>query len=307
MKVHHRLITLWRIMVAGTRNFFRNAWLSAASTAVMMVTLTVMLTAVILNFALNDTVEQVTAKIDIAIFFEDGATSEQATNLEKDLQALDNVTSTTYVDKTEALRRYREQNKDKPELLEAVSEQENPLPTSLEVRVKDLNNIEPIIRVTQKDEYLGAIQDTSFGEDRQKTIARIASFKRFLIQAGIIGSLVFATIAVLIIFNTIRMAIFSRREELEIMRLIGATNGYIRGPFVFEAMLDGLIAAVIALVFGYALLFVAGPKLVSYIDFRDTLSFFEQHWTLTSIITMASGMLIGIGSSLLAMARYLKL
>ncbi len=307
MKIHHRLITLWRIMIAGTRNFFRNAWLSAASTAVMMVTLTVMLSAVILNLALNDTVEQVTAKIDIAIFFEDAATPEQVINLDTDLKRLDNVTSTFYVDKAEALKRYREQNKDKPELLEAVSETENPLPTSLEVRVKDLNNIEPIIGLTQKEDYLGAIQDTSFGEDRQKTIARIANFKRFLIQAGVVASVVFATIAILIIFNTIRMAIFSRREEIEIMRLIGATNGYIRGPFLFEAMLDGLIAAVIALMLGYALLFVAGPKLVTYIDFRDTLNFFEHHWTLTAITTMLTGILIGIGSSLLAMIRYLKL
>lgn len=307
-KTTHRLITLWRIMTAGTRNFFRNAWLSIASTAVMTVALTVMLVSVILNYGLNDALDDITRKIDISVFFNNKASSEKVETLSSDLEGLPNVTDTNYVDKSEALRRYREQYKDNPVLLAAINEKENPLPASLEISVRDLQDIDDIVRVTQKEVYLPIIDpDKSFQEDRQKTVQRIGSIKSFIVKGGMFASLIFAAIAILIIFNTIRMAIFSRKDEVGIMRLIGATKGFIRGPFVFEAMLDGIVAAVLALFIGYLLIFVGGPKIISFIDLSDTLYFFQAHWTLVGLATIFSGIAIGVFSSMLAMIRYLKL
>ncbi len=302
-----KLITLWRITLAGTRNFFRNAWLSIASTAVMTVTLSVMLTSVILNFALNDALTTVTQKINVAIYLQDSASQSQLDSLKNDLQKIDNVTAIKFVDKAEALRRYQEQNKGNPALLNAITSTENPLPRSYELTLKDLNNVQPIEQVAGESQYASVIQDTSLGQDRAKTIKRIGDIKAFLLKAGVLGSAVFATIAILIIFNTIRMAIFARKDEVEIMRLIGATNSYIRGPFVFEAMLDGIVAAVFALMIGYVILFVGGPKLLSYIDFSNTLNYFSIHWSIVGLITIGSGILIGVISSTLAMIRYLKL
>lgn len=310
MKQHvsHRLITFWRIATNGTLNFFRNAWLSIASTAVMTVALAVMLISVILNYGLNDALADITRKIDIAIFFKDKVSADQVKALQSDLDQVKNVVGTTYVDKAEALRRYREQYKDNATLLNAINEKENPLPASLEITVKNLEEIDPILQVTQKDEYIPIIDpDRSFQEDRQKTIQRIGNIKKFILQGGAIASFSFALIAVLIIFNTIRMAIFSRKDEVSIMRLIGATNGYIRGPFIFEAMLDGIVVAVFALIIGYLVIFVGGPKIVSFIDLTDTLSFFQSHWTLVGFATILSGIAIGVFSSMLAMMRYLKL
>lgn len=302
------MITLWRIMTAGTRNFFRNAWLSIASTAVMTVALAVMLGSVILNYGLNDALEDITRKIDIAIFFNDKATKPQVEALAAELEGLENVVSTRYVDKLEALARYREQYKDNPILLQAITDKENPLPASLEIMVKNLEQIDPILMVTQKDEYIPIVDpDKSFQEDRQKTVQRIGNIKNFIVKGGGLASLVFAAIAILIIFNTIRMAIFSRKDEVAIMRLIGATKGFIRGPFVFEAMLDGIVAAVLALFVGYLLIFVGGPKIISFIDLSDTLYFFQSHWTLVGLATILAGIAIGVFSSMLAMIRYLKL
>lgn len=306
--MQNRLITLWRIVTAGTRNFFRNAWLSAASTAVMAVALSVMLVAVILNYGLSDALDDITRKIDITIYFKNNATAKQIERVGADLGRIENVVGTHYIDKTEALSRYREQNQDSPVLLEAITEKENPLPASLEVVVKDLRDSGPITAVAQKPEYASFIDlDENREEKNQKTIQRIGSIKKFLLQGGVVASITFATIAVLIIFNTIRMAIFSRRDEVEIMRLIGATNGYIRGPFIFEAMLDGIVAAVFALVVGYIVIFVGGPKIISFIDLSNTLSFFQQYWTVVGLCTIFMGMMIGVFSSMLAMIRYLKL
>jgi cell division transport system permease protein len=302
----HSLIAVWRIMVAGTRNFFRNAWLSIAATAIMTVTLTVMLSGVILNAALKDTLKDITHRIDIAIYLEDKAEPEQIVALEEELRNLDNVQTVHFVSKADALKRYRVQFRDKPTLLEAITDEENPLPQAIEFQVKDLNEIDPIIEITQKDEYLPIVQSTSY-EDRQKIIKRIAEINSFLVNSAIIVSSLFTAISILIIFNTIRMAIFSRSEEIQIMRLIGAGNGYIRGPFIFEAMLNGVMAAVISLVFAYVVLFAGAPKLLSYVNFSNTLSFFENYWTLIAFGTMLVGMFVGALSSALAMARYLRL
>lgn len=302
-----RWITTWRVMQAGTRNFFRNAWLSIAAIAMMVITLTVILGSIILNIALNDTLDEVTNKIDIAIYFNDEVTTETVEQIQQDLQNDPNVTGTVYISKDQALSRYRDQNRDNPELLEAINERENPLPSSLEVRVSDLKQIDGIIAITQDEDYLASIQETSLGEDRKKTIDRIANIKEFLITAGLGASVIFAGVAILIIFNTIRIAIFSRSDEIQIMRLIGATNSFIRGPFIWEAMLDGIVAATITLVVAYMAIFAGATKIINYVNFSSTITIFENYWTLVGIGVIALGMLIGVVSSVLAMTRYLKL
>ncbi|MEX0748470.1 MAG: permease-like cell division protein FtsX [Candidatus Saccharimonadales bacterium] len=302
-----RLLVLWRIVLAGTRNFFRNAWLSVAATAVMVITLTIMLGAVVFNMALGDTLDQVTESIDIALFFDDSAPLETVQQLQTELESLANVADTHYVSKAEALERYQADNADNTDILEAVTETENPLPTSLEIQVYDLNEIDEIILLSQDERFVPIIEDTSLGEDRRRTIARIADTRQFLISFGVVASLLFASISILIIFNTIRMAIFARSEEIGIMRLVGATNGFIRGPFLFESMLDGIIAAAISLGVLYTALLKGAPRLVDFVNFDSTLSFFTGMWPLVVFVTICAGILLGVISSMMAMIRYLNL
>ncbi len=302
-----RLLMLWRIMVAGTRNFFRNAWLSVAATAVMVITLTIMLSAVVFNMALGDTLDQVTESIDVAIFFEDEAPRSTIDELQEELMRLENVTAVEYISKADALERYRRENIDNPDILEAVSEDDNPLPRSLEIQVEDLNLIDELIILSQDERFVPAIEDTSLGDNRRTTIERIADTRQFLISFGVIASLIFATISILIIFNTIRMAIFARGDEIGIMRLVGATNGFIRGPFIFESVLDGIIAAGISLGIIYLGLLQGATRIVDFVNFENTLEFFTTMWPLVVIGTIAAGILLGIISSMMAMVRYLKL
>lgn len=294
-------------MVAGTRNFFRNAWLSVAATAVMVITLTIMLSAVVFNMALGDTLDQVTESIDVAIFFEDEAPRSTIDELQEELMRLENVTAVEYISKADALERYRRENIDNSDILEAVSESDNPLPRSLEIQVEDLNLIDELIILSQDERFVPAIEDTSLGDNRRTTIERIADTRQFLISFGVIASLIFATISILIIFNTIRMAIFARGDEIGIMRLVGATNGFIRGPFIFESVLDGIIAAGISLGIIYLGLLQGATRIVDFVNFENTLEFFTTMWPLVVIGTIAAGILLGIISSMMAMVRYLKL
>lgn len=297
-------------MKTGFRNFFRNLWLSTAATAVMTITLTIILFSYIATSALTSTIAQVVEKIDVSVYLKDDVSVAQANNFKAVLEATDNVESVKYISKNDALLIYREQNKNNKELLAAVTKDDNPLPQSLAIKAKDANKIDPIIAVVNKNQFkplLAEKDPISYTGERKKTIDRIIGATNFIKKAGLLASGLFVIISTLIIFNTIRMAIFTRREEIEIMQLVGATNWFIRGPFVFEAALYGIIATVISVMLCYSLVLGVGPKLTAYIDTQTIINVFRSHPIIIVGAELMIGVFIGAVSSLLAMSRYMKL
>ena len=304
------MLQFWRIIQAGGRNFMRNLWLSTAATAVMTVTLTIVVISFISNSALTSTIKGVTDKIDISIYLADTTTKDQTDSFKARLEKDDNVQSVTYKSKAEALADYRKQNAGDTKLLQAINEADNPLPASLQVKTKDpkkLDSITAIVNQSENKALLDPSSPPSYSGDRKATIDKIVRFSNFFKTTGLIMSVIFVIISTLIIFNTIRMAIFTRKDEIEIMKLVGATKWFIRGPFLFEAALYGIIAAFIAAALAYALLLGGGPKLGSYIDVQGTINFFRSYPVVIILAEMIIGVVIGIFSSLLALTRYLKL
>ncbi|GAC1369821.1 MAG: permease-like cell division protein FtsX [Candidatus Saccharimonadales bacterium] len=304
------MLQLWRIIVAGSRNFLRNAWLSTAATAVMTVTLTLIMMSFISNLALTATIKGVTDKIDVSIFLKNDLTQNQVDGLESNLKKSSNVESLTYVSPQQAILNYKEQNKNNPQLLAALDQAGNALPSSIQIKAKDpkkLDTIEAIVNQPDNKALLDPTAPPSYSGKRKGTIDRIVNFSNFFRTAGLGISVVFLVISTLIIFNTIRMAIFTRRDEIEIMKLVGATKWFIRGPFVFEAVLYGIIAAIIATVLSYGILYGGATRVAGYIDFASTLYFFKSYAPLIIASEFLIGLIIGGCSSLLAMSRYLKL
>lgn len=303
-------LTTGRISKTGLHNFVRNAWLSTAATAVMTVTLALVAVSYIANAALTSTIRGVVQKIDISVFLKDSDTPDQITALKAKLEQADNVQAVKFITKADALTEYRRQNASNPKLLEAVTATDNPLPASLQIKAKDPNKLGPITDVVDRPEnktLLAERDPVSYSGDRKATIDKIVQTSNFFKATGLVASIIFIIISTLIIFNTIRMAIFTRREEIEIMRLVGATNWFIRGPFIFEATLYGIIAAVIALVFVYAVVLSGAPKLGSYVDIRSVIDYMQSHAILVGLVELGLGIAIGAGSSLVALKRYLKL
>jgi cell division transport system permease protein len=304
------MLQLFRVLQAGVRNFMRNMWLSTAATAVMTITLTIIVVSFISNSALTSTIKSVTDKIDISVFLKDGITTEKRESLQKNLEADPNVESVRYISKEEALASWKEENKNNPTLIKGLEFAGNPLPASLRVKAKDPKKLESIIALSTQPQFRDLLdpdrQSTYSGENKD-TINRIVRISNFFKTSGLIASIIFVIISTMIIFNTIRMAIFTRRDEIEIMKLVGATKWFIRGPFVFEAALYGIIAAVIALVFSYALLLGGAAKLANYIAVGSTISFFQSYPLLVIGGELVIGICIGAFSSMLAMSRYLKL
>jgi cell division transport system permease protein len=306
-----KLVTFSRILTTGMVNFARNAWLAIAAIAVMVVTLTVVLFSLITSATFNNTIQQITDKIDVSVYLKDSVTEEQRIKLTNDLENLPNVERTKFISKDEALQKYLDDNKDNPELLSAISQTDNPLPATIQIKPRDLDKLGDIKTYLQTTE-VAALQsdDPSYSGDRKEAIDNISRATNILQRAGVIIVLVFAVISVLIIFNTIQMAIFNRRDELTIMRLLGASTWYIRGPFVVESVIYGVISALISVFLIHSLFVAASSTLqatsLGLLDINYSAEYFKQHFWVLLATQLAVGILIGAASSIIATKRYLK-
>lgn len=310
-KGNHRAVTFGRIIKTGGQNFIRNAWLSVAAIAVMIITLSIILLSIIANATFSHTIQEITDRIDISVYLQDTVNEERRDQLIDDIEGIDNVRSVEYVSKERALEEYKAANNDDIDLLLAISQTDNPLPASLRIKAFDVNRIEEIRAYVEKPEIKELQSDeTSYSGDRKDAIDNITSSTRLIQRLGILGVIVFSIVSVLIILNTIQMAIFNRREELQIMRLLGAGTWYIRGPFIVEAIIYGIVAAIISVSLCQALFAVPQAALntssFGLLDINFANTYFIERFWLILLMQLAIGILISAVSSFIATRRYLK-
>lgn len=302
------MITFWRIIKTGLKNFARNLWLSTAATGIMAITLLVMFLFFVLNLSLDAQVKQVKDKIDVSIFLNDGIDQNQVKNFQQELQSSQDVKSVKYISKEEALAIYKGQNAENQKLLENITPEENPLPASLEIKANNPGNLDSVKLIIEKEEYKPLVRKSSYEGKNQETIQKIIKISDFIKKLGLTASLLFLVISLLIIFNTIRMAIFTRKEEIEIMKLVGATKWFIRWPFVVEGSLYGVLGAFISITLTYAFIALIGPVLSqNVINPSQMLSFFSANFGLIFGAELSIGIFVGALSSGLAITRHLKL
>ena len=289
----------------------RNISLAIAAMAVMVVTLTIVLFSVITNATFVNTIAQITSKIDISVYLKDSDTPSQTDQLLQQIKALPNVKSVTFLTKDDALKQYMAQNAGNTQLLQAINETSNPLPATIRIKPVDLNKIQDIKDFLSKSD-VAALQsdDPSYSGDRKAAIDKITHATDTLRTIGIFTVVVFAIICALIIFNTIQMAIFNRRDEIQIMRLLGASTGYIRGPFVVESAIYGILSA-FASIFIINAAFVASSNALQasslgLLDISYANAYFEQHFLQLLTIQLTIGIVLGAASATIATRRYLK-
>lgn len=306
-----RTTTTGRIVRTGFLYFVRNAWLAIAAMATMIITLTIILFSIIVNATFANQVDQITSKIDISVYLNDSVTSAQAKSFVSKIEQLQNVQEVTYLDKAAALRAFVKQNAGNDKLLAAVNETDNPLPATIKIKPKDLNKMDEIRSFVTKSEWQKLQSDPiSDSGERRATIDKITHATNILQRAGIIAVAVFALISVLIIFNTIQMAIFNRRDELQIMRLLGASTSYIRAPFVVETVIYGVLSAIISILIINALFITASSSLQAtsfgLLDISYSQQYFQERYWQLLLMQLTLGILIGAASSVIATQRYLK-
>lgn len=311
--MNRRWVTISRVLQYGFDNFRRNTWLTTAATIVMSVTLLIITTSFILRMVFADTISQIRSRIDVSIFLKDDITNDELNRLKNAVRQVPIVTDIVYISKDEAKKIFEQQNQSDFEQLQALQEiQENPFPASLRVKTSDPNRLQEVSAVAERKEFkeLQSAPVSNSGERRQ-AIDKIANWSRTFEVASLVASIIFVIISILIIFNTIRMAIYNRKDEIQIMRLIGANPSFIRGPFIVEAALYGVIAAAISLVLVYAVVLTQSGTWLKGVAAQDivvapTISLF-QHWPVVVIpALLLIGIFIGVFSSYLAIRRYLK-
>ena len=310
-QTRRKWLTFIRMCRYGVNNFSRNAWLTIAATAVMTITLLIIFMTLIARQVLVDTVTTIKDKVDMSIYVKTETTDDQAQAIKKEIEKLSTVKSVSYISPDAARTAFANQNKSDAQTLDALNEATNKLPGTFRVNIVDINNPSQLDNFVKTNPVYKPHADpnrpASFSGERRSAIQNIGLAVQFAERAGLIASVIFIVISSLIVFNTIRMAIFNRKEEIQMMRLIGADRSFIRGPFIVEAVVYGFIAAILATILGVGALYAARDKLESYdVAVGATIQNVTLYIGVVLVGMIILGAAIGVVSSLLATRKYLK-
>lgn len=282
--------------------------MSIAATLVMTITLVIFASLFLLFSLTNYSLNTIQDKVDVSVYFTKGLPAEQIGNIRSELSENPKIKEIEYTSALEAYNQFKERHKDDPQILESLNElNENPLPATLNIKAFELEDYPEIAESLQSPRYEGFIETVSY-ENTQPIIERLSRILNFVVVLGIAIVIVFSIIAILVIYNTITLTIHNRREEIEIMRLVGATNWYIRGPFVLEAVLYSIFATVITSILALPLFVSVLPKIALFINPQLNLAGQNifSFWFLAFLL-LAISVILAVFSTLLAIRRYLKI
>ncbi|MFT5036544.1 MAG: cell division transport system permease protein [Candidatus Azotimanducaceae bacterium] len=299
-----------RIVRSGFVGFWRNAFVSLAAIFVMTVALFVIGATMLLDQLLGATLVTVQSKVDINVYFVTSAEEEDVQALQASIQAQPEVEEVTYTSAEEALALFRERHRNDETIIQGLEElNDNPLGATLAIRAKETSQYEGISQFLeaqkeQEDPKSPLIDDINFVKNKIG-IDKLTSIIDAVERSSLVMMLFLIIAAILITFNTIRLAIYTTREEISVMRLVGASNAFIRGPFMLQGTMYGLISGVVALLLLYPILLWLGPATEAFFDF-NLFTYFVSEFTSIFGIIVGAGMGLGLISSILAVSRYLR-
>jgi len=300
-----------RIIRAGFLGFWRNGVVSLSAVLVLVVAL-FMIGATILSSAFFNTIlKDIKDKVDINIYLNIDTLEIDALVLKESLESLPEIDSVEYISKDAALEAFRQRHENDQLTLQALEELgENPLRPSLNVKAKDPSQYPLVATFLESDNVLSAsginiINDVNYSKNKV-VIDRLTHVIRGVERLGLSITVMLIIIAVFITFNTIRLVIYISREEIGVMRLVGADNRYIRGPFIIEGVIYGIVAAIITALGLYPLTSWVRDATYKFYGGIDMFQYYVSNFEQIFAILMTSGVLLGAISSYLAVRRYLK-
>lgn len=301
-------ISFYRIIKFAGQSFWRNIWLSVVTITILVLTLFSLTSLIVLNVMADQAIITIKDKIDISLYFKPETEEEQAKLIGKELEKFEEVKEVSYISSEEALNKFKEVHENDPLIEEALRElEENPLGPTLTVKAKDLNLYPQILQKIEDLKIDTLVKEIDY-EDHKLVISRLNDLSDKVRKFGIALSLVFTFIAILIMFNTIRIGIYTHREEISIMKLVGATNWFIKAPFLVEALLYALVSVVIFWLILYLILGVTSPFLFSFfkgLDF-DLIYYFKTHFFAIFGFESILLILLNIFSTSIAIGKYLR-
>ncbi len=300
------LITFTRVIKSGWRGFFRNFWVSCATVGTMIITLFVFTALLLLNYLGNNLIENLQEKVDISVYFNQDVAESDIVVVKQELAKFPEVTKIDYISKDEALNQFKERHKNDPLILESLEELgENPLQAILNIKAAKAGSYKNVTEFLENGKYKDLIDKINYRQN-EAIITKVFEVSNAIKIAGIVLGLVLALIAVLVAFNTLRLAIYSSREEISVMRLVGASNWFIRGPFLLQGILSGVFAALINLIIFLGIAWKLSPIINGYLPGSELFAYYWVHILPIFLILLGIGIFLGVVSSFIAVRRYLK-
>lgn len=304
-------ISIKRVLYSGFINFWRNSVVSAASVLVMTVTLFTIGSAIFIQATLDATLAELRSRVDVNVYFTTNAPEDEIMRVKGLVEALPEVARVEYISREEALANFKERHQNDQLTLQALEElDDNPLGAALNIKAKETSQYEGIATFLDTSPLVDKnnnplIDSVNYFQNKtaiERLNAIIVSSER--LSVGV--TLLLVIISVLITFSTIRLTIFTSRDEIAVMRLVGASTFYARAPFLVEGMLSGVFAGIIALALFYPLTIWLGPITQNFFSALNVFEYYQAHFGQFFLIVMGSGIVLGALSSFLAIKRYLK-
>jgi cell division transport system permease protein len=298
--------TIKSVAKSGWTNFRRNRYLSLAATGVMSLSLLLFLGLLALQYVSTESIASLESKVDVSAYFKTEASEQDVMQVKNDIAALSEVSDVIYTSRDEALANFRARHSNDTLIEESLSLlDENPLGASLNIKTQNFSQYATIADFLKNDKYKEILQQVNF-EENKGAIDSIANLSNSIRNWGLTATLMLALIAVLVTFNTVRLTIFNQKQEIEIMRLVGASNWHIRGPYLTEGGFYGLFAAIISLAIFYPIVYLVSGKISNFVESVDLTAYFMHGAWQVALITAVLGMLLGVISSFIAIRKHLK-
>jgi cell division transport system permease protein len=250
------------------------------------------------------------SKVDINVYFVTAAEESDIMALKTKIESLPDVAEVRYTSREDALTEYRLKNQNDSVAMQALEELgENPLGATIAIRANETSQYESIARFldeqkAQESAQAPLIDEVNYAANKE-SIETLTNIINAVERASTITMIVLIFAAVLITFNTIRLAIYTAREEISVMRLVGASNAFIRGPFMLQGVMYGVIAGVLALAILYPIMIWIGPATAEFFEF-DLYVYFISNFSSMFLTIVGIGVALGLVSSVLAITRYLR-
>jgi cell division transport system permease protein len=304
------LTKIKRIIVSGYRDFIRSGFTSLASILIMSITLFVITSLIFIQAALNSSLNDIKDKVDVTVYFVQNADEPSILNIESSLKSLPEVSGVTYTSADQALSDFKEKHSNDYLTLQALDELgQNPLGASLNIKAKDPSQYESIAKYfdsggSLSQDSLSIIDKIDYHQNKV-VIDRLTTIINGAKKLGFVISFILVLISIVITFSTIRLIIYMSREEINVMKLVGADGGYIRGPFIVSGVLVGAISSLVTILLFIPVTIWLGNQMTDFIGI-NLFTYYKANFLQLFIIMLGSGIIIGVISSVFAIHRHLQ-
>jgi cell division transport system permease protein len=301
------LTTLFRIIKYGFLGFWRNGWLATATLSIIVLALVFLEGLMLFNVLTKSVLQSIQNKIDISVYFKIDTPEDAILQIQKSLESLTEIKSVEYISRDKALEIFRERHADEPTIAQSLEElKDNPLLASLNIKARNPEQYATIADYLDKMDSKTSFEKVTYAQNAT-VIERLSKIINTAEKGGFVLIFFLALVAILVTFNTIRLAIYSSRDAIGIMRLVGASNSFIRGPYMVEGIIYGLLAGILSVLIAAPIVYVISPYVKILVSEIELWPYFTSNLFGILGYQLLFGVVLGVISSIIAVRKYLRI